>query len=370
MIPVRNSLACAGDYLVDTMVTAATFGDMRLAAFDTVRIAQSLCAADGRLFHTSYSLLWAVLLREVYMLTGDTGLLDECRPALDLLLERFAGYIGENGLLEKAPDYMFIDWIGVDGFSLHHPPKYLGQTCLCMFYLGALSAAEEIYRAIDDPSAADTCVLRAAALRAAIDRQLYDSDRGLYFDGLPTPDAVPNGTFLPKNLPRRHFSRHANVLAVLYGACDGQKAKRILRTVLDDEIMPEVQPYFMYFVLEAVAKTGLTADYLLPLLARWKPMAAEGAKGLQEGWLPPNDSDSYTFDLSHAWGGAPAYRLPFSLLGLELVQPGFRAVRLHPQLYGLAFADVSVPTPFGPICCRMEQEKAPELTVPPQIKVL
>ena len=30
----------------------------------------------------------------------------------------------------------------------------------------------------------------------------------------------------------------------------------------------------------------------------------------------------------------------------------------------------TVPIPFGPICCRMEQGKSPELTIPPQIKVL
>ena len=30
--------------------------------------------------------------------------------------------------------YMFVDWIEIDGLSLHHPPKALGQTCLNLFY--------------------------------------------------------------------------------------------------------------------------------------------------------------------------------------------------------------------------------------------
>ena len=55
--------------------------------------------------------------------------------ALILLLERFERYIGENGIIEYPPDYMFVDWLAPDGISMHHPPKALGQTCLNMFYV-------------------------------------------------------------------------------------------------------------------------------------------------------------------------------------------------------------------------------------------
>ena len=143
-------LACTGDYYVETLMSAFAYGDMDLAKLDIRRTADLFRENDGRIFHTTYSLIWVRWLYDVYMLTGDKSLLYDCEDALKLLLDRFKTYMGENGILEYAPDYMFVDWIYIDGLSMHHPPKALGQTCLNMFYYGALDAAEKIYLAIDD----------------------------------------------------------------------------------------------------------------------------------------------------------------------------------------------------------------------------
>lgn len=366
----QEPLACTGDYYIESLMTACTFGDMRLAEFDLYRTARWLEENNGVMFHTSYSLQWIMMLWDVYRFTGNIGLLQKCLCALLKLLSRFESYIGDNGLLEKCPNYMFVDWNTVDGFSMHHPPKYLGQSCLCMQYHGALQTAANIFNELKDFNMEKRCLENASALRTAIRTLLYDSERGLYFDGLPTPDAVPVYNYLPENLPRRHFSKHSNVMAVLYGVCSKKDSARILRTVLNDTDMPDMQPYFMHFTLSAIRKTGLQEEYLMPLLERWKPLAANCGKGLQEGWFPPDGNGDYLFDFSHAWGGTPAYQLPVSLLGLEIVEPGWRTIRLNPRLYGLEYADISIPTPYGFIYCHMERNCEPIISVPPQIKVL
>ena len=85
----QEPLACTGDYYIEAMMTAGTFGDMRLAALDVLRTAQVLQLSDGRLFHTTYSLIWVHMMWEVYQFTGDKELLKQCLPALDKLLGRF-----------------------------------------------------------------------------------------------------------------------------------------------------------------------------------------------------------------------------------------------------------------------------------------
>ena len=40
-------LACTGDYYIETLMTAFTFGDLRLAAFDIRRTAQKMCIRDS-----------------------------------------------------------------------------------------------------------------------------------------------------------------------------------------------------------------------------------------------------------------------------------------------------------------------------------
>ena len=137
-------MACTGDYYIESLMTIFSYGDMRLAEFDLIRTARMLERENGRMFHTTYSLIWVRMLFDTFMATGNINLLEDCKKGLELILKRFETYVGESGLIETPPDYMFIDWIFIDEISMHHPPKALGQTCLNMFYFGALGFAEKI----------------------------------------------------------------------------------------------------------------------------------------------------------------------------------------------------------------------------------
>lgn len=145
----QELLACTGDYYIESLMTLFCFGDMRLAEFDLMRTADWLYANNGVMFHTTYSLIWVQMLHDVYMITGRKELLLYCRKGLDALLAKFESYIVENEIIDNPPDFMFVDWTVIDGFSMHHPPKALGQTVLNCFYYKSLIEAEKnlfIYR--------------------------------------------------------------------------------------------------------------------------------------------------------------------------------------------------------------------------------
>ena len=358
----QEMLACAGDYHVESLMEQACFGDLRLAAHDLRGVARMLEAADGRLFHTSYGLIWALWLRDVWRLTGDRALVRDCLPALDRLLRRFAGYIGPSGILEDPPDWMFLDWLVVEGFSLHHPPRALGQTALNAWYAGALGAAAEL-RGAAGPDGARQAGL--AALKEAARSALFDPAAGLWLDGLDTPDpgAPPWRPANPRGL-RRHGA-HANVLAALFGLSEGDEARAVLRRALSGELGP-IQPWFAHWALEAAAKLGLFGELGMPLLRRWIPSAEACGKGLAEGWHAPEPG--YAFDHSHAWGGTPAWQLPVRLLGLRVLEPGFRRIALAPDLFGLARADISLPTPFGLLRADLRAGRRPRVVLPPGVE--
>lgn len=361
-------LACTGDYYIETLMTAFSFGDMRLAAFDLIRTADMLEKGDGRIFHTTYSLIWVKMLRDVYMMTGDERLLSQCEGALGCLLRRFETYLGANGLIETPPDYMFVDWIYIDGHSMHHPPKALGQTCLNLFYFGALEAAEHIYRCLSEPAQALRCGEKREALRQAINRELYDGQKQMYFEGLntPTPEQLL-GEWMPANTDKRYYLKHSNILAACFGVCDDECAKSLIRRILSDEIGGDCQPYFLHYLLEAVFRLDLRDAYTLQILERWKAPVQVCTKGLVEGFVTPEPG--YSFDHSHAWGGTPLYSLPKALLGLQITEPGMRELSLAPSLLGLTSAKTELLTPYGKLICRQEQGKAPIITCPKEIRV-
>ena len=353
-------LACTGDYYIETLMTAFTFGDLRLAEFDIHRTANLLRQHDGEMFHTTYSLIWVQMLWDVYRFTGDTEILKKNADALRLLLRRFAGYIGKNGFIETPPNYMFIDWLDPDGINLHHPPKALGQTCMCMFYFGALKTAEKIYTVLCEPEAAEDANKKSAALHRAIRKHLWDKERKLFFEGLNTPtDEALLGGWMPRNVEKRYYRKHANILAAYFGFFGEEEDRTLLRRIIGDDSLGEVQPYFRHFLLDAVYRCGLREEYTLKLLEQWKAPIAECPKGLPEGFYKPNPD--YRFDRSHAWAGTPAYALPLAVSGLKMIEPGFKKISLSPSSLGLDFAKVEIPTPYGMI--RIEVKKNGEATV-------
>lgn len=360
-------LACTGDYYIEMLMTAFSFGDMRLAEFDVRRTAELLRYHDGRLFHTTYSLIWVMMLYDTYMYTGNRKLLEDCVDAMLYLFQRFDRYMGDNGLIEHPTDYLFVDWLDVDGYTLHHPPKNLGQSCLNMFYYGALVHAGKIYTELSISAMAEECNRKAQALKEAINRLLYSEEKGMYCEGLATltPETELNCS-LPQSNGKIYYRKHANILATCYGVCDEDQAKDILHKVMTDETLGGCQPYFMHFLLEAIYKNGLREEYTLALMEEWKKSVAECPKGLQEGFILP---ENYTFDLSHAWGGTPLYAVPKALLGFEMLEPGFQKIRLNPSLLGLSNAVVEMFTPYGKIVCSQKSGEEPVLDVPPEILV-
>ena len=359
-------LACTGDYYIESLMTAFSFGDMRLAEFDVERTAELLRHNDGRMFHTTYSLIWVRMLYDVYMIGGNFDLLKKCRDALDLLLARFDTYIGENGLIENPPDYMFVDWIYIDGLSMHHPPKALGQTVLNMLYFMALRYSELIYGLIGDTVASLQCGEKKKELQKAVNTLLYDSDAGMYFEGLNTPiSSAQINEWQPQNVDKRYYLKHSNIMAAYTSICDQSTARSLIEKIMNEEIEGNVQPYFQHYLLEAIEKCGLKDKYTLQVIGRWKQSIEDFNKGLVEGFFAPEPT--YRFDHSHAWGGSPLYSLPKALTGLSIEEAGYKKIKLKPSLLGLKWAKVEIPTPCGMIICELEQGCKPKIAVPDEI---
>ena len=363
-------LACTGDYYIETLMTLFSFGDLRLSELDVKRTAELIIKNDGKMYHTTYSLIWVQMLYDVYMCTGNKKLLEGCLEALLILMHRFSTYVTDLGIIDNPPNYMFVDWIFIDGFSMHHPPKALGQSCLNMFYHGALDYAAKIYEILGEDAMAKDSIRRRNSLKENINKLLFDSDKGIYFEGLnhPIPEEEVCEWEQPQNTEKKYYLPHSNILACCYGVADGDLARSILTKVMEDEWPCSYQPYFAHFMFEALYKAGLRDKYTLALCERWKAPVRECDKGLVEGFISPDEN--YTFDHSHAWGGTPLYSLPKALCGFEVIEPAMKKIKLSPSLLGLKSARVEIPTPYGDIVVEQKSGNNAEISCPDEIEVV
>jgi hypothetical protein len=154
-----------------------------------------------------------------------------------ILLHRFSTYVTELGIIDNPPDYMFIDWIFIDGFSMHHPPKSLGQSCLNMFYYGALDYAKKIYSILGEDAMAKDAGEKMISLKENINRLLFDEEKGIYFEGLnhSIPEDMVCEWEQPQNTDKRYYLPHSNILACCYGVADGDRARSIIEKVMEDK---------------------------------------------------------------------------------------------------------------------------------------
>lgn len=377
----QEPLACTGDYYIQALMEYMNIYDPSLTAFDIWRTAQFLEVQKGMMFHTSYSLIFPSWIYDYYMYTADPVLVKHTEKALRALLSRFDTYIGENGLLEYAPNYMFVDWVLIDengnntdptnlmshgkteGYSMHHPPKALGQSVLCMFYYEALNTCAKLFNLLDDAKTAEECLKKAQNLKNAINSLLYDKQKGLYVGGLNTPNRVSAEQWLPENTDKVFYLKQANVLAVLFGVADKKERARILEYVVTDLKKEEMQPYFYHFLLEALLKENMFGKYGMSLIRRYESMLEKCDKGLCEAW------EMFPSDCSHAWGGTPAYILKKALSGFEMLEPGYKRVRLNPRLFDLEYADFAISTPYGPITVKLTKNEK-TITSPDGIQII
>lgn len=339
----QEGLGCTGDYLIQSLIDYRVFGDATLARADILRTALLLRQKGAAMFHASYSLLWIEMLRDFYRNTGDVGIVRESLDCVEALLRRFEGYLGPEGIVSSAPNYMFVDWVGAHGHTYHHPPRFMGQGPLTMFLVGAFRNAGELFRACGQAHEAAQADARATALGDAARRALWRPDQGMYADGLLGVDnGVVGSRWLPAD-PGTHesFSQHTNVLAVRYGVHDGDEARGLLRRVLSDPTIAQMQPYFLHFALDALDVAGLYDEYWTGIVRRWQSLLDEEPGSLKEVW------DGFDCDYSHSWSATPAYQLPARVLGIEPALPGFAALSVSPSLGELESASGGVPIPQG-----------------------
>ena len=347
-----------GDYLIEAEAAHLAFGSVAetpqfLREFAAILDHWIESHPEGPTnFHTSYALLWLQTLVNYYEQTGDSITARELAPSAYRLLARYADWVGSNGILSEAPNYLFMDWVKIGGFETHHPPAVIGQGYLTAFYYRALADGMLLAKVAGDPKQAAQYEAQRDRLRVAFNRELWDEAAGMYRDGKPFLNHNPTSeNLLPPDKDIETHSPHVNALAVLYDLAPQERQVKILARVLQTAEQSQgdsqghsdplkalnVQPYFMFFVFAAEAHAGVLGEYAPAQLARW--FVNPQTRTFQESWRQG--------DWSHGWGSAPLIEMSSHILGIGPASPGYKNISLAPIPLGLSYAKGSVATMHG-----------------------
>jgi hypothetical protein len=335
--PFYEQLQYAGDTRLQLLVTYMITDDDRLArqallAFDRSRDTRGLTRSryPSRIRQTipPFSLWWVAMVRDFAAWRGDLEFVATLMPGVRAVLDAFRAGLDENDLLHSLDGWNFTDW--VSGWKSGSPPEAdWGVSGILNFQLAHVAAlAADLETWMGEPELAARNRTLADRVLAAAEQQFWSAARGMYAD----------------DPAHEHWSEHANSLALLAGAKNGEAG---LLRALETPGLSQATVYFSHYLFEALGQIG-RVDVLRDRLSLWSALREQGLRTVVEQ-PEPTRSDC------HAWGAHPIFHLFATVLGVRPTAPGMAEITVSPQLAGLDWAEGTLRTPHGPLRVRVDQ---------------
>ena len=304
---------------------------------------------------SAYSLWWLMNQRDWYYNHGNLDFLKKNRDYIVGLIDQVISKIDETGI-ERLDGGRFLDWPTSENAEVVHSGL---QALMVMTMDGCI----DICTALGEKEATERC-------REAVQR-------------------------LRKHTPDAHNNKQAASLLSLAGMRDAKEMNKIVA----HNGAEGFSTFYGYFMLQAMAKAGDYTGAMACIREYWGAMLDLGATTFWEDFdlkwtdnaaridelVPDGKIDvhatygkycymGFRHSLCHGWASGPTAWLSQHVLGVEVVEPGCKTVRIRPNLGNLQWAEGTYPTPKGAIKIRHEKQAngkiVSKIEAPKGIKVI
>ena len=324
----RDRLVWIGDMHPETSIISAVFGsdDSVMKSLDLTRdetpVSEWMCGMP------TYSIWWMKIHRDWYFQNGDFVYLEEQKEYIFGLLEKLFELINDDGT--NNIENKFVDWSSCDT-----PAAESGVHAMLHI---AMTTGSELCEILGNEELSKECVRKLEKLKN------YH------------PDYAGN-------------KQMAGLLAYS-GAEDADKIMAFLKK----EPLMGLSTFLGFYVLNTYAMAGDVDGALNIIENYWGRMFDFGATTFWEDFDVEWTKNAYGIDelpqkgksdihgdngkfcytgfrhsLCHGWSGGPTAFLSRYVLGVEVLEPGCRKVKVAPMLGKLKFVRGKYPTPYGEI---------------------
>lgn len=366
----RDRLVWIGDLHPEVMAVNTVFGynEVIPKSLDLIRDATPLPGWMNTM--CSYSIWWLLIQRDWYYYQGDLAYLREQKDYLTGLLRLLISKVGEDGVERLDGGGRFLDWP-----SSENPVAI--DAGLQALMLQAMKAGNELCRVLGEEALAEACEAVAEKMVKAAPKVIKP-----FLKSGVAPDAPG--------------SKQAASLLALAGLMKPEEADRKYLAVNGGH---GFSTFYGYYMLRAMAVAGNYQGALDVIRQFWGAMLDLGATTFWEDfnldWLPGasridelvpagqkdihGDYGAYCYkgfrhSLCHGWASGPTSWLSEYVLGVQVVEPGCRVVRITPHLGDLEWVEGTFPTPYGQITIRHEKgadgEVRSRIEAPSEVKVV
>lgn len=312
-----------GDAYISQGVSLVAFGNYEMVKHNLQRT-----SADNNSIE-SYSLLWIHSLLDYYYYSGDEPFLRSHFVTIKRKIDHAAKVIADDANLG------FYGWDERLGAGFETPNNPENRHAYQLLYVQTCKVLSTTLAALgEEKQSADYKQLADTELKKIRKDPLWFRAIGLH----AATEAI-NGGYLTdaesKELVNSHFFDAANVISF--------------------------SPFNQYFIIRAMAASGLYPEALAAIDRTWGGQLRLGATTFWECFRPewsnvihpndpvPNGQHGYT-SLCHPWSSGATRWLSEEILGIKPTAPGFRRFQVIPHLSNsLRTVSGDIPTPLGTI---------------------
>ncbi len=333
----RDRLVWVGDMHPEVMTISSVFGNNEVVprSLDLIKDVTPLPAWMNGI--SSYSMWWIRIQRSWFLYQGDLPYLQKQQDYLKGLLQLLISKIKGNE--EDLDGMRFMDWPTFENKTAVHAGL---QAMMVM----TLTDGAELSRILGDEETAQQCDAAVARLKQAV------------------PDAANN--------------KQAASLMALAGLMPAEKANQEIISVGGTM---NFSTFYGYYMLQAKAMAGDYDGAMENIKTYWGGMLDMGATTFWEdfdtSWMknaaridelvPAGKTDIHAsygafsykklrHSLSHGWASGPTSWLTEHVLGVKVLAPGSRVIKIEPHLGKLDFVEGTFPTLRGVVTIRHTRE--------------
>ena len=334
--PFYEQLQYGGDARIQMMVSLYMTGDARLMR-NGIELLNNSRTAEGVTFSRApsalqqyippFSLWWIGMVHDYWMYVDDPDFVRHMLPGVHAVLSYFSQYQKQNGSMRAMPWWNFVDWVKQwPGGVSPSDPDGGSSAALDLQLLLAYQWAGDLEQSLGSAALAQDYKSAASSLKQTIQATDWDSQRGLFAD-------QPSHST---------YSQHVNTLAVIAGVSAPEQGRSIIEKIRTDSTLAQSSIYFRAYQNATLRMVGLGGDYLKSL-DPWRQMLADNLTT----WSEWNGGD--TRSDCHAWGASPNFEFLRTVAGIESAAPGFKKIRITPNLGDLKHIQAHMPHPNGMI---------------------
>ncbi|WP_020530058.1 family 78 glycoside hydrolase catalytic domain [Flexithrix dorotheae] len=360
--PYYEQLQYVGDTRIQAFISLYVAGDDRLMKKSILNfknsilpngLTQSRYPCSKMQLIPTYSLFWVTMIHDYWMHRDDEKFVKDLIPAVRNVLEWYEQQLDENQMLGAMKWWNFVDW--TEAWKWNEVDRIGGvpagvkdgnSAIISLQYAYTIDYAVQLFNAFGEKHLAEKYAKISEDLKKATYDLCWNEEKGLIAD---TPE-------------KTIFSQHANILAILSGAIPQESVSAVMEKTMYDTSIIQASFYFKFYLFQAMKKSGYGHKYL-EQIKPWQEMLDIGLTTFAEK-PDPTRSDC------HAWSASPNYDFLALICGIETASPGFKTVKIAPNLGDLNKIKGSIPHPNGALVVDLNKTKngiEGTVTLPPRI---